>query len=117
MSGDVREETLSWLSDVNEDIHAQVEHPKIISVSHHNLLSHSPVHDEGFVVVHPDDILKMVNEMGITLNFSGHIHIQDIEKDSNLGFGPEIVTSSLIQFPQNYGVLSLDEDGYDYHTE
>ena len=116
MSGDVREETLSWLSDVNEDIHAQVEHPKIISVSHHNLLSHSPVHDEGFVVDHPDGILKMVNEMGITLNFSGHIHIQDIEKDSNRRL-TEIVTSSLIQFPQNYGVLSLDEDGYDYHTE
>ena len=116
MSGEIREETFSWLSDVNEDIHAQVQNPKIISVSHHNLLSHSPVHDEGFVVDHPDGILKMVNEMGITLNFSGHIHIQDIEKDSNRGL-TEIVTSSLIQFPQNYGVLSLDEDGYDYHTE
>ena len=116
MSGDVREETLSWLSDVGEDIHAQVKDPKIISVSHHNLISHSPVHDEGFVVDHPDGILNMVNDMGITLNFSGHIHIQDSEKDEDTEL-TEIVTSSLIQYPQNYGVLTLDQDGYDYHTK
>jgi hypothetical protein len=54
--------------------------------------------------------------MGITLNFSGHIHIQDIKYDPITDL-TEIVSGSLIQYPQTYGVLKLGEDEMRYTTE
>ncbi len=127
MEGAIRKETIDWLKEIKVDIHEQTAQetaqetalsiePKIISVSHHNMISHSPVHSKGFVVDNAEESADILEEMGITLNFSGHIHIQDIEYDpkSNL---TEIVSGSLIQYPQTYGVLKLSGDAISYTTE
>lgn len=128
MEGALRTETLDWLEDVNAGIRSQLNNqaidqmnaesiePKIISVSHHNIISHSPVHSKGFVVENAEESAKSLEEMGITLNFSGHIHIQDIEYDPRTDL-TEIVSGSLIQYPQTYGVLKLGKDGLRYSTE
>ena len=128
MEGALRAETLDWLEEVNVKIHSQANNqadgqviaestePKIISVSHHNIISHSPVHSKGFVVENADESAQSLEEMGITLNFSGHIHIQDIEYDPRTDL-TEIVSGSLIQYPQTYGVLKLGEDEMRYTTE
>ncbi len=132
MEGALRAETFYWLEEVNVEIremaklqtnsqvnvqaNAESIEPKIISVSHHNIISHSPVHSKGFVVENADESAQTLEEMGITLNFSGHIHIQDIEYDPRTDL-TEIVSGSLIQYPQTYGVLKLDKDGIRYSTE
>ena len=47
-------------------------------------------------------------------NLSGHIHLQHIGKSDN-NF-PELVTSSLMVSPNQYGVLTLDGETAEYHT-
>ncbi len=116
MEGALRTDTLDWLEEVNVEIREMANEPKIISVSHHNIISHSPVHSKGFVVENADESAQSLEEMGITLNFSGHIHIQDIEYDPRTDL-TEIVSGSLIQYPQTYGVLKLGKDGLRYATE
>jgi 3',5'-cyclic AMP phosphodiesterase CpdA len=124
MEGELRADTLDWLEEVNVEIRSQTNwqsvavsnEPKIISVSHHNIISHSPVHSKGFVVENAEESAQALEEMGITLNFSGHIHIQDIEYDPRTDL-TEIVSGSLIQYPQTYGVLKLGKDEMRYSTE
>lgn len=148
-SGDIRPETLKWLDEVAQEI--KVEAPEgatVISSSHHNLVSHSPVHDKGFVIDHAERGLEVVDKLGIKLNFSGHIHIQDIvlvelsyegsevglsqdsTEDSNQdsigdlkensnydSVFTEVVSGSLIQYPQTYGVAKVSSDRVIYQTQ
>ena len=156
-SGDIRPETLKWLDEVAQEI--KVEAPEgatVISSSHHNLVSHSPVHDKGFVIDHAERGLEVINKLGIKLNFSGHIHIQDIvsvklsEEDLEVGSNQdltedstedstevsnqdsigdlkevfndesiftEVVSGSLIQYPQTFGVAKVSSDRVVYQTQ
>lgn len=123
-SGDIRPETLKWLDEVAQEI--KVEAPEgatVISSSHHNLVSHSPVHDKGFVIDHAERGLEVINKLGIKLNFSGHIHIQDIvsvnlSDDTNADSAfTEVVSGSLIQYPQTYGVAKVSSDRVVYQTQ
>ena len=123
-SGDIRPETLKWLDEVAQEIKAEApEGATVISSSHHNLVSHSPVHDKGFVIDHSERGLEVINKLGIKLNFSGHIHIQDIvsvklSEDSNLdSVFTEVVSGSLIQYPQTYGVAKVSSDRVIYQTK
>lgn len=123
-SGDIRPETLKWLDEVAEKINAEApEGATVISSSHHNLVSHSPVHDKGFVIDHARRGLEVINKLGIKLNFSGHIHIQDIvsvklSEDTNLdSIFTEVVSGSLIQYPQTYGLAKVSSDRVIYQTQ
>ncbi len=123
-SGDIRSETLKWLDEVAEKINAEApEGATVISSSHHNLVSHSPVHDKGFVIDHAERGLEVINKLGIKLNFSGHIHIQDIvsvklSDDTNLdSVFTEVVSGSLIQYPQTYGEAKVSSDRVIYQTQ
>jgi len=123
-SGDIRPETLKWLDEVAQEIKAEApEGATVISSSHHNLVSHSPVHDKGFVIDHAERGLEVINKLGIKLNFSGHIHIQDIvsvklSEDTNLdSVFTEVVSGSLIQYPQTYGVAKVSSDRVIYQTQ
>lgn len=123
-SGDIRPETLKWLDEVAQEI--KVEAPEgatVISSSHHNLVSHSPVHDKGFVIDHAERGLEVINKLGIKLNFSGHIHIQDIvsvnlsDDTNDESIFTEVVSGSLIQYPQTYGVAKVSSDRVVYQTQ
>ena len=79
MEGALRPETLTWISEVSEEIKAvSAGNANILTASHHNMIAHSP---EGFVVDNTKESVKVLNALGTTLNFSGHIHIQDIVED------------------------------------
>lgn len=113
--GALRASTISWLRDVDAQIKAlSPEGATIISSSHHNLLSHSPVHDRGFVIDNIQDGIDILDTLGIKLNFSGHIHTQDIISEGNI---TEIVTGSLLQYAQTYGVATFTAENIDYHTQ
>lgn len=123
-SGDIRPETLKWLDEVAQEIKAEApEGATVISSSHHNLVSHSPVHDKGFVIDHAERGLEVISKLGIKLNFSGHIHIQDIvsvklSEDTNYdSVFTEVVSGSLIQYPQTYGVAKVSSDRVIYQTQ
>ncbi len=109
MEGALRPETLTWISEVREQIKAEsAGNANIITASHHNMIAHSPVHSEGFVVDNATESVEVLNALGTTLNFSGHIHIQDIVEDEAAHF-KDIATGSLLQYPQTFGVLNITE--------
>lgn len=113
--GALRASTIEWLMDVDKQIKAlSPEGAKVISSSHHNLLSHSPVHNRGFVIDNLQEGTDILDTLGIKLNFSGHIHIQDIISEGNL---TEIATGSLLQYAQTYGVATFTGDSIEYHTQ
>jgi len=117
--GRITDDTIDWIKECN-DLSKKMG-SKITTVMHHSLIDHSSVINEGFTIDNNKDVLKKFLDFDITLNLSGHIHIQDISsyKDNNSNKSIyDIATSSLSVYPQKYGVLKYlpKNNSYDYKT-
>ena len=86
----------------------------VIAVSHQNLLPHNSLFSFGFVMENNTSLLELYERYGVLCNLSGHMHVQHTAQ-SEEGF-PEIATSSLMVFPNQYGLLTLDGTATEYHT-
>ena len=107
MEGAISKGTLEWLQTLKTEVESQSDTEiTFISASHHNVLTHSPVHSRGFVVENAEESMDSLDALGIKLNFTGHIHIQDIIRTPDVGFY-EIATGSLLQYPQKFGILEV----------
>lgn len=84
----------------------------VLAVSHQNLLSHNSLFSYGYVIGDGERLLRLYEQYGVLCNLSGHMHIQHIA-ESGAGL-PEIVTSSLITAPFQYGVLQLGGSAAEY---
>lgn len=115
--GYITEETAKWIRECAEM--AEVKGAKLISVMHHPLMRHSTRDVTGTYLSNTTDVVELFRELGIELNLSGHIHIQDIKRDD-----PEdpkvydIVNSALIVYPHQYGVLEYTASkGFEYSKQ
>ncbi|MBC7958272.1 MAG: metallophosphoesterase, partial [Vallitaleaceae bacterium] len=113
-NGRIGQETFGWIRQCSEL--AKKNNAKLVTVMHHNLFNHSDVLNEGFTLDNSEEALKVFEEVGINLVLSGHIHIQDIKSNSSNTIY-DIATSSLIMYPEQYGVLKYYQtNGFDYST-
>lgn len=108
----VKEETFPWLESSLKEL--KEKGATIFSFSHQTLEVHSPTLTEGFRISNADDVLSLYKEYGVKANFAGHMHIQHSINDE--GF-MEILTSALSINPCQYGLLSLNNNKWNYHTE
>ena len=99
--GFVKDGTLQWLKTVLES--AKNENADVITVTHQNLFSHSPLLSFGYQLYNADALKEILKEYNVKLNLSGHIHIQSIVTENDI---TEIVTSSLEMAPIQYGELT-----------
>ena len=113
MEGAVAQNTFTWLEA--ELQRAQQDGAKVIAVSHQNLLAHSGLLSDGFVIANASLLRSLYERCGVSVNLSGHIHMQHTAASEN-GL-PEIVTSSLAVSPCQYGVLEIAGGDAQYHTE
>ncbi|MEG0774178.1 MAG: metallophosphoesterase, partial [Clostridium sp.] len=115
-NGRITQETFQWIKECSEL--AKKNNAQIVTVMHHNLFNHSEVLYEGFTLDNSEEALKVFEDCGLNLTLSGHIHIQDIKSSDNGSNSIyDIVTSSLIMYPVQYGVLKyLPSKGFDYST-
>ena len=113
MEGTVAQNTFSWLEA--ELQRALADGAKVIAVSHQNLLAHSGLLSDGFVIANAALLRSLYERYGVSVNLSGHIHMQHTAT-SEAGL-PEIVTSSLAVSPCQYGVLEIAGGTAQYHTE
>lgn len=104
--------TLKWI-DENVKLAAK-EHASIITVMHHNLLSHTSMAVSGFKLNNSQETLKAFRKDGLNLVLSGHIHMQDIRRDPE-GGSPDpalpvydIATSAMAVNPHQYGSMTFD---------
>lgn len=108
--GTVPEETLAWLEEQLMD--AEREHAEVLSFSHQNLLRHS-MFTEGYVIANSQEVLALYGRYGVSVNFSGHLHIQHMAEQEGL---TEIATSALSVAPTQYARVVMDGPSLEYHT-
>lgn len=108
--GFVKEGTLLWLREVLEE--ARQAGDRVITVSHQNLYAHNRLLYFGYQLYNAKEVQALLEEYEVLCNLSGHIHSQSIVDDTV----PEIVTSSLIVAPSQYGVMEYGGGELSYNT-
>lgn len=110
--GRILPSTLSWMDDCVKL--AAREHASIITVMHHNLLSHTSMAVSGFKLNNSQETMKTLRKDGLNLVLSGHIHMQDIRRDPAVdAYDPalpvyDIATSAMAVNPHQYGAMTFD---------
>ncbi|WP_340008722.1 metallophosphoesterase [Paenibacillus sp. FSL K6-0276] len=114
--GRIASSTLSWM-DESVKLAAK-EHASVITVMHHNLLSHTSMSVSGFKLNNSQEAIKSLRKNGLNLVLSGHIHMQDIQVDpadvnhdsASSEQKPiyDIATSAMAVNPHQYGAMTFD---------
>lgn len=110
--GFVKDSTLEWLKTVLED--AKNDRADVITVTHQNLFTHSPLLSFGYQLYNADKVIELFKEYKVKLNLSGHIHIQNIMTENKI---TEIVTSALEMAPIQYGELTYNGSEVTYSVQ
>ena len=110
--GVLTEQTLRWAERQLQSAARQGAY--VIAVGHQNLLPHNSLFSFGFVMGNNESLLALYEKYGVLCSLSGHMHVQHITQ-SEEGL-PEIATSSLMVFPNQYGVLTLNGTAAEYQT-
>lgn len=88
---------------------------RVLAVSHQNLLAHNSLFSYGYVIGDSERLLKLYEQYGVLCGLSGHMHIQHTA-ESGAGL-TEVVTSSLVTAPFQYGLLALSGAAAEYAAE
>ena len=116
-SGALSSQTLAWLEDQLEEARRQGK--EVISATHHNLLDQSPRLSTGYTLDNAGEVLELYGRYGVRVNFSGHVHIQNI-REAQLGGKSfyDIATSSYAVYTNQYGVVDYRPgESLSYHTQ
>lgn len=104
--------TLDWIEKQLKK--AKKKNIQCISFSHQNLLSHNKMQDSGFLMENCEEVRKLLEKYEVPVHFSGHMHVQNIKREEKIS---EIITSSLLISPNQYGVAEIEEDKISYYTK
>ncbi len=107
----VQDETYEWLESQLKK--AKRKNIQVLAVSHQNLLAHNSLFTFGYQLYDANELLELYNKYDVTLNLSGHIHMQHISTDGIT----EIATSSLAVAPNQYGMIDFNSNGFNYTTK
>ena len=104
-SGCLDEPQLTWL----EEILSTNQDKLILVMLHHNVIEHLPnqaQHPLGkrYMLDNAPILLNKLEQYGVKLIFTGHLHVQDIAQYQNIY---EITTGSLVSYPHPYRILAL----------
>lgn len=122
VDGMIPEGTMDWIEQCLKEAYSQGI--TVIPVAHHNLQELSRVYVEECVIRNHEELLELLERYLTPAFFSGHLHVQRVQKHTNGPGTPEdvygiweIVSNSLIIPPCQYGNLTLNADGsLSYHT-
>ncbi|HEY9639609.1 MAG TPA: metallophosphoesterase, partial [Coleofasciculaceae cyanobacterium] len=79
---------------------------------HHNVIEHLPDQARNpmgrrYMLEGSTALLQLLQEFGVRLVFTGHLHVQDIAQHQSVY---EITTGSLVSYPHPYRVLRFRQD-------
>lgn len=112
VDGEISEETLNWINSQLE--YVKSKNSKVIVVGHHNLYTHNDLYDFGYRINNADKLIELFNKYDVNLYLSGHMHIQDILKTTNI---TEILNESFSIYPHRYGELIVNNNEYSYASK
>lgn len=106
--GSVDDEQLAWL----EQVLATATEELLIVMIHHNVIEHLPGQarhrlGQRYLLENQAALLQRLRAGGITLVFTGHLHVQDIAFHDGVY---DITTGSLVSYPHPYRVLTVHTD-------
>ena len=104
--------TMQWLKQQLSDIQSQGKIPLV--AMHHNLAIHNELLNEGYTIQDHESIAELFAEYHVPFVLSGHIHCQNIREIQGIY---DIASSSLLDAPLQYGIIELDNQNMNYHTE
>lgn len=77
-----------------------------LSATHHNIIPHSSLWQENFVVLNAERLCSALVEHGVSIHFSGHLHIQHIAEQNGLY---DIASGAFSVYPHRYGLIEIDD--------
>lgn len=87
---------------------AETAGDRVVAVSHQTVLQQNPKYANGFVITNRERLLRLYQKYHVTVNLSGHMHVQHWKKGAGV---TEIVTGALSIQPCQYGVVRLTGEG------
>jgi 3',5'-cyclic AMP phosphodiesterase CpdA len=106
--GRVDPEQLSWLESTLHQVRDEV----VLVMIHHNVVEHlwgQSRHPWGqrYIISNASLLLRMLQEAGVQLVFTGHLHIQNIATRRQVF---DITTGSLVSYPHPYRLVHFHQD-------
>ena len=101
--GGITEPTLHWAEE--QLAAAQEQGVTVITMTHHNVLVQSPFMEKGYVLQNRREAAELLKRMNVTLNISGHVHMQHCSSEDGL---TDIATESVSLFPLGFAVLEIE---------
>ncbi|NJR40532.1 MAG: metallophosphoesterase [Leptolyngbyaceae cyanobacterium CSU_1_4] len=103
--GRVDDEQMDWLRETL----AAAAGEMVLVMIHHNVIEHLPGQTlspmgRRYMLQNASDLLDLLQNSGVQLLFTGHLHVQDIAQHQNIS---EITTGSLVSYPHPYRILEL----------
>ena len=115
VGGGIEKETMDWLE--SNLAYARENDIEVISFTHHNLLVHNKLFETGYTLGNAEELLKLYAKYEVSLNFSGHLHIQSIESQEIEGSEIyDVSGGSLLDFGNRYGRLEIYDNCYSYES-
>lgn len=112
VGGYFTESTLSWMK---KELNSAKKDGRVpIITMHHNLAIHNSLLNSGYTINQNEKIAEILKDYNVPLVLSGHIHCQNIKQIKGIY---DIASSSLLDAPLQYGVMSLNQTEIQYHTQ
>lgn len=115
VGGCVEEATMHWLEEKLRL--AKEKGISVISFTHHNLMIHNELFKSRYTLYNYEQVMALYAKYGVSLNFSGHLHVQSIkgaEVDGRQIY--DISGGSLLDYGNRYGTLEIYDNCYSYES-
>lgn len=112
IKGTIRGVTLSWIEEKLKE--ANDKGIEVISFTHQNLFVHNSNYTWGYQLDNANKLIELYEKYNVKLNLSGHLHIQSIKEEGSI---TDIAVSSLINTPNQYGILKANGNKLSYKTK
>lgn len=103
-AGEISDATFAWIKECLSD--AKKTGALVISVTHHNVLTHSGMFP-NYTIFNNQRVIDLFKEYNVPLNLSGHIHIQSITDDGGELF--DAATNSLSVYNNRYASITIGD--------
>ncbi|MBW4515164.1 MAG: metallophosphoesterase [Timaviella obliquedivisa GSE-PSE-MK23-08B] len=106
--GRIDAEQLDWLRKTLADTVGEM----VLVMIHHNVVEHLPGQmlspmGRRYMLQNASELLEILQQSGVQLLFTGHLHIQDIAQHQGIS---EVTTGSLVSYPHPYRILELRQN-------
>ncbi|WP_418666802.1 metallophosphoesterase family protein [Allofournierella sp.] len=108
VGGKLQEKTYQWLEKQLKACQKAGATPLV--ALHQNLTDHSAVFSSGYTLFENDRLGALLQQYGVQVTLSGHLHIQDISPWQGKKGEPvwDIAGESLAVWPYQYGILEVE---------